>query len=537
MKVFANKYRFQIIAIGIHLLAFLIIKNVYLIKPAKELVVFKTRIITKKVEKQIIPEKKEIKPMEEAFKFAKTAGKVQPRVDIKTPTATEQVKLDKMVKAPTISTPTTIKEPEKKTLVQMEKMSKSKDLFVTKTGPVTVGEFYAARTSEVERGSAVSEYGGSYTTEKAVFNALEYLHDSQEVNGSWGMPYPVGITGLALMAFIGSGYTDNYPKAHKYNKTVKKAITFLIRNEKNGKFSDRIYESAASIMALTEAYIMTKKSSLKPLIERGLRYLLTLQRTSKQVKDDIGGWQGYHGFSSILPSAWALMALESVKNAGIEVSQSAINDAISFIKNCEVEKGGFADWTQQGCEKYAEDQENWWKERNYKSYECEGCNAYYGPLGSYSYEELSKLGSVDKKLIEKYKPKKHTHLYSKHSTKRTADPMSTGLGALCLMFVGERDSDEVKDAIKMIRRNWMPGSGSVDYVRWYYTGQAMFHYSRDDWNAWNNTMREVLPKMQNSKGSFTSNNAEEIAAGVSYNTTMAILSLEIYYRYAPIYKK
>lgn len=525
MKVFANKYRFQIIAIGIHLLAFIIIKNVYLIKPAKELVVFKTRIITKKVEKQVIPEKKEIKPLEEAFKFAKTAGKVQPRVDIKTPTATEQVKLDKMVKAPTISTPTTIKEPEKKTLAQMERMSKSKDLFVTKTGPVVVGEFYAARTSDIERGSAVSEYGGSYTTEKSVANALEYLHDSQKSDGSWGMPYPVGITALALMAFIGSGYTDVYPKAHKYNKTVKKSITFLIRNEKNGKFSDRLYESAAVTMALAEAYIMTKRKTIKPVIERGINYLLTLQKTNKQVKDDIGGWIGYSGYSSVYPSAWALMALESAKNAGINVSQSAINDAIGFIKNSEVETGGFSDGTQQACEKYAEDHENWWKEKDYKPYECEeGCGGtIYGPLGTFP--------------DEKFKPKKHTHSYSKHSTKRTADSTSTGLSALCLMFVGERDSEEVKKAIKMIRKNWMPGSGSVDYIRWYYTGQAMFHYSRDDWNAWNNTMREVLPKMQGGKGSFTSNNAEEIAAGNNYNTTMAVLSLEIYYRYAPIYKK
>ena len=79
--------------------------------------------------------------------------------------------------------------------------------------------------------SALKKYGGSEETERAVIKALRWLKDNQNTDGSWGDN--TGISGLALLAFLGHGET---PDSERYGECVKKAIDYLVgvSNANNG---------------------------------------------------------------------------------------------------------------------------------------------------------------------------------------------------------------------------------------------------------------------------------------------------------------
>ena len=81
------------------------------------------------------------------------------------------------------------------------------------------------RCSPQERNQRLKEAGGTMKGEKAVVKALDWLQDTQNDDGSWtgktGQPYPVAMTGMAILAYLGHCET---PKSPKYGKTVEKGI-------------------------------------------------------------------------------------------------------------------------------------------------------------------------------------------------------------------------------------------------------------------------------------------------------------------------
>lgn len=81
----------------------------------------------------------------------------------------------------------------------------------------------------------------------------------------------------------------------------------------------------------------------------------------------------------------------------------------------------------------------------------------------------------------------------------------------------------------------------VDAYFNYYATQLLFHFGGQPWEKWNEIQRNYLVKSQvqsgHEKGSWwfgadISNNA----GGRLYTTAMACLTLEVYYRYLPVYE-
>jgi hypothetical protein len=73
---------------------------------------------------------------------------------------------------------------------------------------------------------------------------------------------------------------------------------------------------------------------------------------------------------------------------------------------------------------------------------------------------------------------------------------------------------------------------------YYYATQVMHHYGGPAWDKWNDWMRDYLVKTQGRKGSEAGSwhfNGSHDDAGRLYGTAMAAMTLEIYYRYSPIY--
>ncbi len=70
----------------------------------------------------------------------------------------------------------------------------------------------------------------------------------------------------------------------------------------------------------------------------------------------------------------------------------------------------------------------------------------------------------------------------------------------------------------------------------------MRHYGDDIWKAWNEVMRDFLITTQaqkgSSKGSWWFRNPDELGSTVGgrlYCTAMCAMTLEVYYRYMPLY--
>jgi hypothetical protein len=72
----------------------------------------------------------------------------------------------------------------------------------------------------------------------------------------------------------------------------------------------------------------------------------------------------------------------------------------------------------------------------------------------------------------------------------------------------------------------------------YYATQVMHHWGGEPWNTWNGQLRDYLIRTQatqgHESGSWNFLGGQAARGGRLYNTAMAIMTLEVYYRYLPI---
>lgn len=219
------------------------------------------------------------------------------------------------------------------------------------------GEFrppslYQLRTSP-ERLEQAERQGGSIETEAAVKLALEWLAANQAADGRWdasehgagretqtlghhrqgaGAQADTGITGLALLAFLGSGHTQ---VQGTHAATVARGIEFLVRSQAaDGSLGGQaeayayMYCHGMASLALSEALAMTGDAALRKPVERAIAYTLAAQHPTT------GGWR-YRprdlGDTSQL--GWQLMALKSAELGGIPVPMETRARMAQFLRS------------------------------------------------------------------------------------------------------------------------------------------------------------------------------------------------------------
>ncbi len=107
----------------------------------------------------------------------------------------------------------------------------------------------------------------------------------------------------------------------------------------------------------------------------------------------------------------------------------------------------------------------------------------------------------------------------------------TGIGVTILSLCGEYKSEEVKRGADYLssrpleRHNYM-------YYGAYYCSQAMFQVGGKYWKDWNRQVSRVLIEGQRADGSWPGS-----TGGVECCTAMALLALEISWRFLPIYQR
>jgi hypothetical protein len=227
------------------------------------------------------------------------------------------------------------------------------------TAAPPVPEVYADR-AESRRAAAAVERGGSVETEHAVQAALAWLAAAQAPDGRWdaaqhgagrarhvggqhhagvGAQSDHGVTGLALLAFLGAGSTH---RTGGHAQQVDRGLRFLVARQRadgslagDAEFFAALYCHGMATLALAECTAITSDESLRPALDRAVRHTLSMQHPLT------GGWRyaaGDRGDTSQL--GWQVMVLTSARQAGIGGLEPAEARARTFLQSVSSGRAG-----------------------------------------------------------------------------------------------------------------------------------------------------------------------------------------------------
>ena len=124
-------------------------------------------------------------------------------------------------------------------------------------------------------------------------------------------------------------------------------------------------------------------------------------------------------------------------------------------------------------------------------------------------------------------------------TAKGAKHAMTAEAMFCQQLLGRPPSDpRMKESAAFIKTK-MPAGGKPNYYYWYYGCLSLYQHQGPIWEEWNGKMRPILLKQQvkagRHAGSWPANGIYGKQGGRVVSTAMATLSLEVYYRYLPMY--
>ena len=209
---------------------------------------------------------------------------------------------------------------------------------------------YQMRKPEKRR-QFVRELGGTTETEEAVEQALAWLSRAQSDDGRWDLDgfktlrecggpgdlagEDVGVTALALLAYLGAGYT-HLDGQHK--DTVRKGLDWLLSCEKEDgdiRGAGRMYGQAIAATALCESYSLTGDQRLLLPTQRTIQFIVQAQTPN-------AGWRYEpRTDSDTSVTGWQILALKSAQIADIPVPGQTLAWTREWLdKVREGEQGG-----------------------------------------------------------------------------------------------------------------------------------------------------------------------------------------------------
>jgi hypothetical protein len=122
-------------------------------------------------------------------------------------------------------------------------------------------------------------------------------------------------------------------------------------------------------------------------------------------------------------------------------------------------------------------------------------------------------------------------------------PTMTAVGLLGRQYLGaKRDNPMLTGGMKYLVDH-SPDAKQLNIYYWYYGTQFMHNMGGREWDAWNRRIRDILIRTQIrdpdtcAKGSWDpANDAWGKRGGRLMETSLSALTLEVYYRYLPIFK-
>lgn len=354
---------------------------------------------------------------------------------------------------------------------------------------------FAARDPRV-RSEIVRKEGGTTITEAAVARGIRWLASVQNQNGGWNLrrynrssdpdnPSDVMGTSLALLPMLGAGQTHEYGV---YKKNVEAGLAWLIKNQAdNGDLragytgQAGMYAHGQATIVLCEALALTGDERFREPAQRAIKFIELAQHGK-------GGWRyqpGQAGDTSVF--GWHMMALQSARADGMDID---IDD--STLK-----------------------------------------------LADYFLDQVTAKASFKNRRRSSL-PDGAAYCYQPG---REATAAMTAEAILCRMYLGwKRDDPRIDAAVKWLITDHLPSSNEKNLYYWYYGTQVMHNYGGEQWNTWNDRMRALLISSQDTRsrnaGSWEHTQFEwGPKGGRIYTTSLAVCTLEVYYRHLPLFKQ
>jgi hypothetical protein len=338
--------------------------------------------------------------------------------------------------------------------------------------------------------------GGSDASQQAVAQGLVWLSRHQNPAGYWSLDkYHQGVTGcrckdlnfeadvfrndtagtaLGLLPFLAAGHTHTNEKA-RYKTNVFNGLRYLLTHQDaNGDLGGGMYAHGIATMALCEAYGMTKDQKLRPAAQNAIKFIVAAQNPLE------GSWRytprSADGDVSVV--AWQIMALRSGQMSGLEVDAKALEKARDYLALCSGDGGA----------KYA-----------------------YQPGAAVSHP-ITAAALLGRQYLG-------------------WGPRNPALLRGCDYLLEQLPPAAAAPNQKL---------GPLYF--YYYASQVMHNMDGKYWETWNPRMREFLIRTQEQdgckKGSWDPDGCDwGKNAGRVYSTSLSILTLEVYYRYLPLYNR
>ena len=354
---------------------------------------------------------------------------------------------------------------------------------------------YALREKS-RRDEALRTGGGGSDTEKAVERGLRWLALHQSPDGRWDLHDftdhldDVSPRDLLHGDWNGRGRRDSRGGSQRAASgatagTGLAVLAFLLRAQgRNGDLrgGGNLYMHAIAAFALCEAYAVTRDPALAEPAKRAVEYTLRSQNP------ELGGWrydpypEGYDVDTSVF--GWMLMALKSAKVAGIPVPEGNVSRMGQYLESARMTDDG-------------------------------GRYAYQPGLSRTSLA-MTAQGLFSSQVLAGLLPPEDEEAIERH--RRAAEE---SVDYLLRNKPARRDQDGVNE------------------YYWYYATLALFQEGGPAWESWNATLKDVLLSLQlgddarSAAGSWDPISRRAETGGRVYMTAIAVLCLEVYYRYAP----
>jgi hypothetical protein len=325
--------------------------------------------------------------------------------------------------------------------------------------------------------------------DRAVQSGIEYLIKSQRADGAiTDRGHEVAMTSLAIMAMAAIGTEPN--AQHKAGRAMFKAIEFVLDPRHlnvHGYLGDsdgsRMYGHGIITLMLTEILGMgatpEQNEKIHRTLEEAIKLILAAQSVAKSEMLQ-GGWRYTPDSpdSDLSVSVWQLMALRSAKNDGLDVPSSAIDSALTYLRN-----------------------------------------SYASPI---SREGIPR----DKVSGFSYTPGTHHPSFT-----------MTAAGLLAMQVCGQYESPLVEGSAEWLLQNPPKIHERFFYYGIYYFAQGMHQAGGKYAEYADKFVPDLLLEAQQSDGGWLAQGGEERNIGTVYATSLAILSLSVRYHYLPIYQR
>ncbi|MFQ5731033.1 MAG: Hsp70 family protein [Planctomycetaceae bacterium] len=365
------------------------------------------------------------------------------------------------------------------------------------------------------RQALLTKYGGTKESEDAVRAGLEWLARHQKADGGWSFDHTfsqcdcknpgafkntrMAATAMALLCFMGAGHT--YSQGD-FQERVAAGLAFLLKNGKRsregGDFRGN-YDGNAGMYAQGLVAIVLCEAVAMNEAERVAELKQSKSRSSSKSKPKIS------------------------RKKRVQISRqlfAAAKGATYFIVNAQSSNGGWryeprvsADTSVVGWQIMALASAYSAKIRVHPRVVA-AASAYLDSVGTYRGAQYG------------------------YTSNRSPKPSTTAIGLLCRIYMGwKRSNPGIQFGAERLSA---VGPSRTNMYYNYYATQVMHQYGGKLWKKWNDVMRDQLVDSQvkgkvHSRGSWDPTDPHRRAGGRLYQTCLSVMTLEVYYRYLPLY--